>query len=651
MTEVGIGLEYEHGVDILIVHLNGVKLVEGLDFEYVAEGNKIIKIDASEPWNLYGVDGQLFVIDVLRNVGEKVEMDDLADDVKQAIEAAGNIDLSGKQDTTDNNLATTDKTIVGAINELFQNANNGKQIIADAIGSPLSSDDTFAAMGSSINTLTTNFRNALALKGVNAPADKFETLISKIDEIVQSGNVLNNQVMISGEYNVVTATTDLTVEINLNFDPEYFIVYIPKIESTSTNYHLQWNSNICLTTDDPSVSAVYNSYTGSDWNYSSSNWTLTYNRDSFNVKGSYITRISANTVVKWYAIGSSQLPNNGGERTITPSTSDQVLPDGYYSGNITVKGDSDLKPENIVEGVEIFGVTGNVKGSIYPDWYVETKNKWIKGKALPTARNNMASARIGSKIYVIGGEYELSSDTVYSNKTECYDAITNTWETKANFSMSLSQISGCAIEDKIYVIGGYGGSGYETRHFCYDTKNDSWSSKTTAPGSSNDADVVAVNGLMYAICGHVYDTNNRAYDPLTDTWTTKTAIPVGRSKMATTDLGDNIYVCGGYYSGIINRIDCYSTTLNTWTLLSSEYYGYQSAATSLNGIIYLLAGMAGECKASYAFDPASKTLTQIADISAGTVDPVAEAYNGNVYLIGGIMSTSNRNNNFCYIPE
>ena len=263
----------------------------------------------------------------------------------------------------------------------------------------------------------------------------------------------------------------------------------------------------------------------------------------------------------------------------------------------------------------------------------------------------MASARIGSKIYVIGGEYELGDDTVYSNKTECYDAITNTWETKANFSMSLSQISGCAIEDKIYVIGGYGGDGYETRHFCYDTKNDSWSSKTTAPGSSNNADVVAVNGLMYAICGHVYDTNNRAYDPSTNTWTTKTAIPVGRSNMATTDLGDNIYVCGGYYSKVINRIDCYSTTLNTWTLLSSEYYGYQSAATSLNGIIYLLAGMAGECKASYAFDPASKTLTQIANISAGTVDPVAEAYNGNVYLIGGIMSTSNRNNNFCYIPE
>jgi hypothetical protein len=73
----------------------------------------------------------------------------------------------------------------------------------------------------------------------------------------------------------------------------------------------------------------------------------------------YYSCLLEGSTIKWYAIGSSQLPNNGGERTITPSTTDQVLPDGYYSGDITVKGDIDLKPENIVEGVEIFGVTGS----------------------------------------------------------------------------------------------------------------------------------------------------------------------------------------------------------------------------------------------------------------------------------------------------
>jgi hypothetical protein len=362
MTEVGIELEYEHGVDILIVHLNGIKLVEGLDFEYVAEGNKIVKIDANEPWNLYGVDGQLFVIDVLRNVGEKVEMDDLADDVKQAIEAAGNIDISGKQDATDNNLVTTDKTIVGAINELFQNANNGKQIIADAIGSPLSSDDTFAAMGNEINQLTIDFRNALAIKGVNAPADKMGDLINRIDEIIQNGNVLNNQCMVSGEYTLTQkfgkdGVSTLTVPLNLDFEPEYFVICIPKLTQISGNdLH---PSYAVLTTEYSTVSYFRTYMSVSSVTYYKVE-LVSYDSTSCVLKhASEVGYVASGTKLKWYAIGSSQLPNNGGERTITPSTTDQVLPDGYYSGDITVKGDSDLKPENIVEGVEIFGVNGS----------------------------------------------------------------------------------------------------------------------------------------------------------------------------------------------------------------------------------------------------------------------------------------------------
>jgi hypothetical protein len=48
-------------------------------------------------------------------------MDQLADDVKQAIEDASNIDLSGYQ--TDQ-LLTDNKSVIGAINELYGKLNN-----------------------------------------------------------------------------------------------------------------------------------------------------------------------------------------------------------------------------------------------------------------------------------------------------------------------------------------------------------------------------------------------------------------------------------------------------------------------------------------------------------------------------------------------
>jgi hypothetical protein len=50
--------------------------------------------------------------------------------------------------------------------------------------------------------------------------------------------------------------------------------------------------------------------------------------------------------------------------TYTPSTSNQTIASGtYLSGVQTIKGDANLKAENIASGVSIFGVTGTHSGS------------------------------------------------------------------------------------------------------------------------------------------------------------------------------------------------------------------------------------------------------------------------------------------------
>ncbi|MCL4300136.1 MAG: DUF1566 domain-containing protein [Anaerolineae bacterium] len=53
---------------------------------------------------------------------------------------------------------------------------------------------------------------------------------------------------------------------------------------------------------------------------------------------------------------------NNGAVTITPGTSDQSIAAGYHSGSGLVYGDSDLLAENILWGVNIFGVDG----ALYP---------------------------------------------------------------------------------------------------------------------------------------------------------------------------------------------------------------------------------------------------------------------------------------------
>lgn len=47
--------------------------------------------------------------------------------------------------------------------------------------------------------------------------------------------------------------------------------------------------------------------------------------------------------------------------TITPGTTDQIITSGQYlAGAQTIKGDSNLQPQYIANGVEIFSVTGTL---------------------------------------------------------------------------------------------------------------------------------------------------------------------------------------------------------------------------------------------------------------------------------------------------
>ena len=71
------------------------------------------------------------------------------------------------------------KTIVAALNEIL-----GKDIICNAVGSPLLTTDTFNVMGEKIKGLTADFKSKLLGLGVDVSGvDKMESLIRKMDEI------------------------------------------------------------------------------------------------------------------------------------------------------------------------------------------------------------------------------------------------------------------------------------------------------------------------------------------------------------------------------------------------------------------------------------------------------------------------------------
>lgn len=186
--------DYNTGSDLMEVHLNGVLLMEGLDYRY--EPGKLIKIDTSEAWNPNSVKGQKMFIRVLKNKGNiNPTSVDLLDGsitiAKLSPEVIELLNMTEDERIGDMDaLETTHKTsVVGAINELFQNANNGKETIATAIGSPLQSSDTFAAMGTKIDSIESKFKTILNTKGVNIDnVDGYDALVDKVNDILPTSS-------------------------------------------------------------------------------------------------------------------------------------------------------------------------------------------------------------------------------------------------------------------------------------------------------------------------------------------------------------------------------------------------------------------------------------------------------------------------------
>ena len=162
-------------------------------------------------------------------------------------------------------LSTEEKgSLVGAINELFQNANNGKELIASAIGEPLNADDTFSAMSNDINGLLSTFKTNMMNNGVTVESsDRFKSLIDKIATMVEEGSGKGIQF---AEGNIEIDWTgyggssggndglnkDYTFDSPLSFTPTYFFVLLPRvvIPDNNTNCNHVMVSNIkCICTD------------------------------------------------------------------------------------------------------------------------------------------------------------------------------------------------------------------------------------------------------------------------------------------------------------------------------------------------------------------------------------------------------------------
>ena len=195
-------------------------------------------------------------------------------------------------------LRTSDKdNIVDAINELFQSANNGKELIADAIGEPLSAEDTFQAMSNDINGLLSTFKTNMMNNGVTVEGrDKFKQLIDKIANMVEEGEGKGIK-FAEGIHDPTDYiyNTDYDIETNLDFTPTLVFCVISNYVCTDANQYQNYViSNFTQTGTHSGYSICYIK------NVTASKFTLhTFNSNRY----IQIDGRDSNVTLHWYAIG------------------------------------------------------------------------------------------------------------------------------------------------------------------------------------------------------------------------------------------------------------------------------------------------------------------------------------------------------------
>lgn len=234
---VNIGIDsFNIERDTLIVFINDAYAYEHVD--YVIDGTNIKTLD-NKIWNEGLIEDFVFEFIVFKSIlcidesgillldqipNGILTVNKFSQDIQEKLNFA-TTDLSVYQKHTEQNLPTNNKTIVGAINELFQNVDSGKGLIAAAIDDEsITKDSTFQAMSNTIETLrkssenelsgVTNLKIVLSDEGVNTTEDdNLASLITKVDNQFNSIREQLIQLMIDGGYNVTNENINSLLEI------------------------------------------------------------------------------------------------------------------------------------------------------------------------------------------------------------------------------------------------------------------------------------------------------------------------------------------------------------------------------------------------------------------------------------------------------
>lgn len=253
-----------------------------------------------------------------------------------------------------------------------------------------------------------------------------------------------------------------------------------------------------------------------------------------------------------------------------------------------------------------------------------------------------ATATIGDDLFLIGG-YNSNSIYKYNTKTKVFVKCF------AVLPYAITFHSAEAVGSKIYIFGGFEGSGYSEKIFIYDGENDTIveSARTLKKSSIS---TVAIKDSIYIFGGSESNSSLTntvyIYDTQADTLNTCGTLPDKIDRSSAAAVGSKIYVVGGSTVSDVDEIYCYDTTTNTSTSIKATFPNvwYGMGAVAFGTKVYIFGGNYSATashgnKNIYIFDTETKTLTTSGTtVSRGACGTYAEIIGTDMFILEEEMS-------------
>ena len=222
-------------------------------------------------------------------------------------------------------------------------------------------------------------------------------------------------------------------------------------------------------------------------------------------------------------------------------------------------------------------------------------DRWVPLRPAGMERTEVAAARVGGSIYVVGGFVRAGNATTAA--VERYDVARNRWTRVRDMPVGLNHPAAAAHEGNLYVLGGY----------------------TADAALAGESDAFL------------------RYDPARNRWTRMPPMPIGRAALAVGVIGDRLYAAGGAGGGAaFKRLDVFDFETRRWRRGPDMAVAREHVAGAVSeGAFYVLGGRPGDLAVAERYVPARRRWQRLPDLRTPRSGIAAATVGRLVVVFGG----------------